>query len=194
MLQHNVFIFLAIFMETILHSDQFSSVLVNNIIRRHHREMLTNRTTAEAKPTDMPDDINAQIKGYIECYECSDFPAEEDSQDESLGPCPGWKRPAKKYGSGQSRREHKYTTLYDGCMTIVLTNGSVVSQNAVIFKQCLEYSAGSLPSAVYEIFGVPAKIYCCQGSLCNGPTNIRIINSRRTQYDNKKVMYVLRTG
>ena len=67
----------------------------------------------------------------LQCYECSSFPREPGSQDEPLGPCPGWLQPAKYYG---------LSSLYDGCMTVKLANnGTVLAQNAVIYSQCLQY-------------------------------------------------------
>ena len=67
----------------------------------------------------------------LQCYECSSFPREPGSQDESLGPCPGWLKPAKYYG---------LSSLYGGCMTVKLANnGTVLAQNAVIYSQCLQY-------------------------------------------------------
>ena len=67
----------------------------------------------------------------LQCYECSDFPREPESQDETMGPCPGWQREATYYG---------LYSLYDGCMTVELkSNGTVIAQNAVIYSQCLEY-------------------------------------------------------
>ena len=112
------------------------------------------------------------------CYECSNFPYEEGSLDELLGSCPGWRRSPKKYGVGVSGITTG-TSLYDGCMTIILSNGSVISQNAIVFSQCLKYHTGTLPSNLLDIFQMYSKIYCCKGSLCNGPDEIRteIINS-----------------
>ena len=53
----------------------------------------------------------------LQCYECSDFPRERGSQDESLGSCPGWQRPTIYYG---------LNSLYDGCMTVKLANNGLV--------------------------------------------------------------------
>ncbi len=33
--------------------------------------------------------------GELECFECSDFPREEYSEDEEMGTCPGWLRPPR---------------------------------------------------------------------------------------------------
>ena len=121
----------------------------------------------------------------IACYECSSFPPEEDSQDEPLGSCPGWKREGKTYGVGSDGTTGN--SLYDACMTIVLSNGTVVSQNAVVYTQCIDYKTGSLPSALYRIFAMSTKIYCCRGSLCNGPTEIRLANSKRVGKEYSKV-------
>ena len=72
----------------------------------------------------------------LQCYECSDFPREPHSQDEPLGPCPGWQRKAIYYG---------LNSFYDACMTVKLkVNGTVISQNAVIYSQCLEYKVSKL--------------------------------------------------
>ena len=110
---------------------------------------------------------------YILCYECSSFPYEEDSLDEPLGPCPGWRRTPRQYGVDGSGGSTTGISIYDGCMTIVLSNASIVSQNAIVFSQCLKYKSGSLSSTLYDIFGMPSKVYCCKGSLCNGPDEIR---------------------
>ena len=141
-----------------------------------------NRRYLEEEHSRYPDYPNLQ---YIACYECSSFPPEEDSQDEPLGPCPGWKREPKKYGVGSGGTAGH--SLYDACMTIVLSNGTVVSQNAVVYTQCIEYKTGSLPSALYRIFAMSTKIYCCRGSLCNGPTEIRLANSKRVGKEYSKV-------
>ena len=60
------------------------------------------------------------------CYECSSFPPEDGSLDEILGSCPGWRRSAKRYGVGGSGNTVG-SSLYDGCMTIILSNGSVTN-------------------------------------------------------------------
>ena len=72
-------------------------------------------------------------------------------------------------------------------MTIVLSNGSVVSQNAVVLSQCMKYKTGSLSSTLYDIFGMPSKIYCCNGSLCNGPSQIRMAIIKGLGLGNLKV-------
>ena len=120
------------------------------------------------------------------CYECSNFPYEEGSLDELLGSCPGWRRSPKKYGVGGSGITTG-TTLYDGCMTIILSNGSVISQNAIVFSQCLKYQSGTMPSTYFDIFQMYSKIYCCKGSLCNGPDEIRIEITKRLGLNNIKV-------
>jgi len=33
----------------------------------------------------------------LECFECSDFPREEYSEDEEMGTCPGWLRPPRYF-------------------------------------------------------------------------------------------------
>ena len=123
----------------------------------------------------------------IACYECSSFPPEEGSLDEILGSCPGWKRSAKRYGVGGSDNTIG-SSLYDGCMTIILSNGSVISQNAVVLSQCLEYKTGTLSSSIFDIFGIPSKIYCCKGSLCNGPSEIRTTIIKGLGITNFKVL------
>ena len=116
---------------------------------------------------------NRELQQYISCYECSNFPYEEDSLDELLGPCPGWRRAPKQYGVSRTGSNVVGSSIYDGCMTIVLSNASVISQNAIVFSQCLKYKSGSLSSTLFDIFGMPSKVYCCRGSLCNGPHAIR---------------------
>ena len=69
----------------------------------------------------------------LECFECSEFPREEDSMDEPLGPCPGWRN-----SSHQVQRYSKVQgagSLYDGCLTIrILPSLQVVGQHGVNFK------------------------------------------------------------
>ncbi len=36
-------------------------------------------------------------------------------------------------------RVYPETSIYDGCMTILLANGTVVSQNAILFSECGNY-------------------------------------------------------
>ena len=73
----------------------------------------------------------SKVSRALQCYECSSFPREPDSQDEAFGPCPGWHRAAKYYG---------LSSLYDGCMTVKLANnGTILAQHAVIYSQCLQY-------------------------------------------------------
>ena len=104
-----------------------------------------------------------QISHTLQCYECSDFPREPESQDENLGPCPGWQRPAKYYG---------LTSLYDGCMTVKLAhNGTVLAQNAVIYSQCLEYQRNVPQSLKLHLQSV--RIRCCKESKCNAPKRYR---------------------
>ena len=69
---------------------------------------------------------------------------EEESGDEMLGPCPGWLRPPLLFPD---------MSAYDGCMTILLDNGTIVSQvrigdtntpdvssqSGVVHSTCLEY-------------------------------------------------------
>ena len=121
------------------------------------------------------------------CYECSNFPYEEDSLDELLGSCPGWRRSPKQYGVGSSGITTG-SSLYDGCMTIILSNGSVISQNAIVFSQCLKYQSGTLPSTLFDIFRIASKIYCCKGSLCNGPDEIRTAIIKGLGINNIKVI------
>ncbi len=88
--------------------------------------------------------------GVLECFECSDFPREEYSEDEEMGTCPGWLRPPRLTSATLwykiklltrvfSYRTYPETSIYDGCMTILLTNGTVVSQNAILFNECSNY-------------------------------------------------------
>ena len=41
----------------------------------------------------------------------------------------GWLRPPVVYPPA---------SVYDGCMTILLSNGSIVSQSGVVYQHCLE--------------------------------------------------------
>lgn len=105
----------------------------------------------------------SKVVWCLQCYECSDFPREPGSQDESLGACPGWLRPAKYYG---------LTTLYDGCMTVKLANnGTVLAQNAVIYAQCLQYQK-NVPSSL-KLQGLQVRIRCCTQPKCNAPKKYR---------------------
>jgi len=100
----------------------------------------------------------------LQCYECSDFPREPDSQDESLGSCPGWQRKAKYYG---------LSSLYNACMTVKLKgNGTIIAQNAVIYAQCLEYKM-NIPKTLRPFNGAEVQIRCCQESKCNAPKQYR---------------------
>jgi len=100
----------------------------------------------------------------LQCYECSDFPREPGSQDEALGKCPGWKRPAKYFG---------LSSLYDGCMTVKLAyNGSVLAQNAVIYSQCLQYQK-DVPISLRPHSELEVRISCCRESKCNAPKKYR---------------------
>lgn len=112
--------------------------------------------------------------GFL-CYECSNVPKERDSLDETLGRCPGWKRAAKAFGPGLPAQGNLLVkSLYDGCMTVVLYNGTIVSQNAVVFEECLRYRKTALASAMGLLFDAPVHVHCCLGSLCNGPDNASV--------------------
>ena len=83
----------------------------------------------------------------VRCFQCSEFPSQPGDRDEALGPCPGqrismnvtiviftftncfmytlysgWLRPPVIFPS---------ESVYDGCMTILLSNGSIVAQSGV---------------------------------------------------------------
>ena len=152
----------------ILHTNCY---LIEELFTFPYNANLTSNVVQRRSSLDQP--IRRHEAKYILCYECSSFPYEEDSLDELLGPCPGWRRPPKQYGVGGSGSNTIGSSLYDGCMTIVLSNASIISQNAIVFSQCLKYKSGSLSSTLYDIFGMPSKVYCCKGSLCNGPGAIR---------------------
>ena len=145
--------------------------LIEELFSFPYNANMTSNSVQRRSSLDQP--IQRHDEKYILCYECSSFPYEEDSLDELLGPCPGWRRPPKQYGVGGSGSNTIGSSIYDGCMTIVLSNASIVSQNAIVFSQCLKYKSGSLSSNLYDIFGMPSKVYCCKGSLCNGPAAIR---------------------
>ena len=68
------------------------------------------------------------------CFQCSDFPSEPEDGDERLGPCPGWLRPPIMFPA---------LSVYDGCMTIILSNGSIVAQSGVVYDYCLQLQVTS---------------------------------------------------
>ena len=39
--------------------------------------------------------ISDHVTWSLECFECSDFPREDYSEDEEQGTCPGWLRPPR---------------------------------------------------------------------------------------------------
>ena len=79
----------------------------------------------------------------VRCFQCSEFPSDPEDQDEPMGPCPGkcyyfdrlikvylgWLRPPVIFPA---------VSVYDGCMTILLSNGSIVAQSGVVYDTCLE--------------------------------------------------------
>ena len=69
------------------------------------------------------------------CFQCSDFPSEPEDGDERLGPCPGWLRPPIMFPA---------LSVYDGCMTIILSNGSIVAQSGVVYDYCLQLQVTTL--------------------------------------------------
>ena len=163
---HNVFMFILIILKSSYHVTKESPTSMINVKRglSHQQENVVNSGSFREKRT-------LETNQHA-CYECSNFPYEDGSLDEKLGPCPGWKRAPKSYGVGGANNTIG-SSLYDGCMTIILSNGAVVSQNAVVLSQCLEYKTGDMSSIHFSIFGFPSKILCCQGTLCNGPSKIR---------------------
>ena len=40
-------------------------------------------------------EIGDHVTSSLECFECSDFPREDYSEDEEQGTCPGWLRPPR---------------------------------------------------------------------------------------------------
>ena len=40
-------------------------------------------------------EISDHVTWSLECFECSDFPREDYSEDEEQGTCPGWLRPPR---------------------------------------------------------------------------------------------------
>ena len=161
---NNVFMLISIILKSSYHVTKESPVIYVNRGLSHKQEIIENFGNFREKRT-------LDTKQHA-CYECSNFPYEDGSLDEKLGPCPGWKREPKSYGVGGTNNTMG-KSLYDGCMTIILSNGAVVSQNAVVLSQCLEYKTGDMSSTHFNIFGFPSKILCCQGPLCNGPSKIR---------------------
>ena len=74
-------------------------------------------------------------------------------------------------------------SLYDGCMSIVLTDGQVVSQSGVVYSTCLEYQ-GKAPAYVEETFGQPGQVICCQGKACgNGAVYLETWEPHIRVYD-----------
>ena len=56
-------------------------------------------------------------------------------------------------------------SVYDGCMTIKLSNGTIVSQSGVVYSNCLQYH-GQAPDYVHQVFGLPGQVICCEGRAC----------------------------
>ena len=71
-------------------------------------------------------------------------------------------------------------SVYDGCMTILLSNGSIVAQSGVVYDTCLELQVihmyiypvychvlqGEAPEYVNETFGMSGMVKCCKGRQC----------------------------
>ena len=177
---NNVFMFISIILKSSYHVTKESPVIYVGRGLSQKEENLVNPERFREKRT-------LDSKQHA-CYECSNFPYEDGSLDEKLGPCPGWKREPKSYGVSGTNNTFG-SSLYDGCMTIILSNGAVVSQNAVVLSQCLEYKTGDMSSTHFNIFGFPSKILCCQGTLCNGPSKIRAAIIHGLGLKNIKVKY-----
>ena len=177
---NNVFIFISIILKSSYHVTKESPVIYINRGLSHKQKDLDNFKSFREKRT--------LVRKKHVCYECSNFPYEEGSLDEKLGPCPGWKREPKSYGVGGTNNTTG-SSLYDGCMTIILSNGAVVSQNAVVLSQCLEYKKGDMSSTHFNIFGFPSKILCCQGPLRHGPSKLRAAIIHGLGLKNVKVKY-----
>ena len=56
-------------------------------------------------------------------------------------------------------------SVYDGCMTILLSDDSIVAQSGVVYSNCLQYQ-GQAPDYVEQTFGLPGKVVCCEGRAC----------------------------
>ena len=56
-------------------------------------------------------------------------------------------------------------SVYDGCMTIKLSDGAIVSQSGVVYSTCLKYK-GQAPDYVEDTFGLPGQVICCEGRAC----------------------------
>ena len=56
-------------------------------------------------------------------------------------------------------------SVYDGCMTILLSDGTIVAQSGVVYETCLQYE-GQAPEYVQETFGLPGQVICCKGRAC----------------------------
>lgn len=100
------------------------------------------------------------IGNGIRCFQCSQFPREEFSEDEYLGPCPAAVKSVVKYPAN---------SLYDGCLLLELDNGTVAAQNAVIYEDCVKNYRYWLEDEAKTVFGQKAKVTCCGGDLCNRP-------------------------
>merc|ERR1719460_1869969 len=87
-----------------------------------------------------------QAQVQVRCFQCSEFPVQPGDRDEAMGPCPGWLRPPVIFPS---------ESVYDGCMTILLSNGSIVAQSGVVFASCEQ---GEAPDYVNDTFGLSGYV------------------------------------
>ena len=118
-----------------------------------------------------------RVAAAIRCYECSAFPRERYSQDERLSRCPGARSAATDRAPG----------LYDACMAITLSNGTVVAQNAVGYGTCQGYRT-ALPPTVEETFGMAGTVWCCRKDFCNGSEKGK--RKRKRKKKPKKIMMI----
>ncbi|XP_023324440.1 uncharacterized protein LOC111698356 isoform X2 [Eurytemora carolleeae] len=95
----------------------------------------------------------------VACFQCSDLEVEVDSQDEIMGPCPGWLRPPVLYPS---------YSVYDGCISILDRNGSILTQGGILYSLCKQYQ--NMPGYVQQITGMSGgEVVCCKGEQCITP-------------------------
>ena len=99
------------------------------------------------------------IMGHA-CYECSTF-----QEDEIVGRCPGWQRNAISHDGFPCSN---CKSIYDGCATLYLNNGTIIAQHSVIYNQCLNGVLQVNLTEIQILFnGLKSMYICCYGSHCN---------------------------
>eukprot|EP00088_Acartia_fossae_P034849 TRINITY_DN35827_c0_g1_i2.p1 TRINITY_DN35827_c0_g1~~TRINITY_DN35827_c0_g1_i2.p1 ORF type:complete len:200 (-),score=13.95 TRINITY_DN35827_c0_g1_i2:17-580(-) len=91
----------------------------------------------------------------VVCFQCSDLSQDESSQDEKLGPCPGWLRPPVVYPA---------SSVYDGCISILDSEGRIKVQGGIVHSLCQKYE--NMTDYVENLIGTPGKVICCKGPDC----------------------------